>query len=130
MGGLLQWIQSTKNIIIIYYLKIFVFFKNSNFSDTLIMETVASDYHANTVSISHVLNIAEKRVSSHRKTAAYTKKLDVRVQYELTRKNLMERTSIRDSLLNRNKTHPSLKRIVTDDDWYITCSSAKRNDVV
>ena len=85
-----------------------------------IMDIVASDRHVSTVSIAQELNIAQKTVWNHLHKAGYTKKLDVWVPHELTQKNLMDRISICESLLNRNKSDPFLKRLVTGDEKWIT----------
>ena len=51
-----------------------------------IMEIVESDRHVSTVSIAQELKIAQKTVWNHLKKAGYTKKLDVWVPHELTKK--------------------------------------------
>jgi len=89
------------------------------------MEIVESDRHVSTVLIAQELNIAQKIVWNHLNKAGYKKKLDVWVLYELTQKNLMDRISICESLLNRNKIDPFLKRIVTGEKW-ITYDNVKR----
>lgn len=81
-----------------------------------IMDYVESDRHVSTVSIAQELKIAQKTVWNHLNKAGYKKKLDVWVPHELTQKNLMDRISICESLLNRNKIDPFLKRLVTGDD--------------
>ncbi|KAG5314825.1 SETMR methyltransferase, partial [Acromyrmex insinuator] len=74
-----------------------------------IIEIVESDRH---VSPAQELNIAQKTVWNHLNKAEYKKKLDVWVSHELTQKNLMDRISICELLLNRNKKiNPFLKRI-------------------
>ncbi|XP_011069195.1 PREDICTED: histone-lysine N-methyltransferase SETMAR-like [Acromyrmex echinatior] len=80
------------------------------------MEIVESDRHVSTISIAQELNIVQKTVWNHLNKAGYKKKLDVWVPYELTQKNLMDRISICESLLNRNKINLFLKRMVTDDE--------------
>ena len=46
--------------------------------------------------------------------------------HELTQKNLMDRICICESLLNRNKIDPFLKRMVTDDEKWIIYDNVKR----
>ena len=58
--------------------------------------------------------------------AEYKKKLDVWVLHELTQKNLMDRISICESLLNRNKINPFLKRMMIGDEKWVTYDNVKR----
>ena len=51
---------------------------------------------------------------------------NVWVQHELTQKNLMDRISICESLLNRNKIDPFLKWMVTGDEKWVTYDNVKR----
>ena len=90
------------------------------------MEIVESDRHVSTISIAQELNIAQKTVWNHLNKAGYKKKLDVWVQHELMQKNLMDRISICESLLNRNKINPFLKRMVTSDEKWVTYDNVKR----
>ncbi|XP_020715242.1 uncharacterized protein LOC101457564 isoform X1 [Ceratitis capitata] len=91
-----------------------------------IIEIVESDRHVSTVSIAQELNIAQKTVWNHLRKTGYTKKLDVWVPHELTEKNLMDRISICESLMNRNKIDPFLRRMVIGDEKWITYSNVKR----
>ncbi|CAD6994021.1 unnamed protein product [Ceratitis capitata] len=91
-----------------------------------IMKIVESDRHASTNSIAQELKIAQKTVWNHLKKAGYTKKFDVWVPHELTKKDLLDRISICESLLNRNKIDPFLKRMVIADEKWITYSNVKR----
>lgn len=90
------------------------------------MEIVQSDRHVSTASIDQELNIAQKTVWNHLNKAGYKKKFDVWVPHELTQKNFMDRISICESLLNRNKVDPFLKRMVTGDEKWITYDNVKR----
>lgn len=90
------------------------------------MEIVQSDRHVSTASIDQELNIAQKTVLNHLNKAGYKKKFDVWVPHELTQKNFMDRISICESLLNRNKVDPFLKRMVTGDEKWITYDNVKR----
>jgi len=91
-----------------------------------IIKIVESDHHVSTVSIAQELNITQKTVWNHLNKAGYKKKLDVWVPHELMQKNLMDRISICESLLNRNKIDPFLKRIVTGDEKWVTHDNVKR----
>lgn len=91
-----------------------------------IMEIIELDRHASSRSIALELNIDHKTVLNHLKKAGFTKKLDVWVPHELTQKNLMYRISICESLLNRNKIDPFLKRIVTGDEKWVTYENVRR----
>ncbi|KAJ0175163.1 hypothetical protein K1T71_009304 [Dendrolimus kikuchii] len=66
------------------------------------------------------LRIDHKTVLAHLKKAGYTKKLDIWVPHELTERNLMNRVLICDSLLRHNETEPFLKKLITDDEKWIT----------
>ena len=92
------------------------------------MEIVESNHHVSIVSIAQELNIVQKTILNHLNKAGYKKKLNVWVPHELTQKNLMERISICESLLNRNKIDPFLKRIVKriGDEKWITYDNVKR----
>ncbi|XP_039305170.1 histone-lysine N-methyltransferase SETMAR-like [Solenopsis invicta] len=94
------------------------------------MEIVESDHHVNTVLITEELNIAQKIVWNHLNKAGYKKKLDVWVPYELTQKDLMDRISICESLLNRNKIDPFLKRMIIDDEKWVTYDNIKRKRII
>jgi [histone H3]-lysine36 N-dimethyltransferase SETMAR len=91
-----------------------------------IMEIVEADRHLSTVSIAQELNISQKTVWNHLNKVGYKKKLHVWVPHELTQKNLMDRISICESLLNRNKIDPFLKRMITGDEKWITYDNIKR----
>lgn len=85
-----------------------------------IMEIVESDRHVSTRNIAQELHIGVATVSSHLQKAGFKKKVNVWVPHELTQKNLMDRISICESLLNRNKIDPFLERMVTGDVKWIT----------
>lgn len=51
---------------------------------------------------------------------------EIRAILKFRKKNLMDRISICESLLNRNKTDPFLKRIVTGDEKWVTYDNVKR----
>ena len=76
------------------------------------MGNIEIDRHVSSRSIAQKLNITHQTVLNHLQKAGFKKKLDVWVPHELTQKNLMDRISICESLLNRNKIDPFLKRVV------------------
>ncbi|QQP54762.1 Transposase, partial [Caligus rogercresseyi] len=67
-----------------------------------------------------------KTVWNHLNKAGYKKKLDVLMPHELTQKNLMDQISICESVLNRNKIDPLLKRMVTGDEMWVAYDNVKR----
>ncbi|CAD6994634.1 unnamed protein product [Ceratitis capitata] len=80
------------------------------------MEIVETCRHGSTYLYSEELKISQKTVWNHWHILRFKKKLKVLVPHELTQKNIMDRIFICESLLNRNKTDPFLKRIVTYDE--------------
>lgn len=91
-----------------------------------IMEIIESDRHVSTVFIAQELKIAQKTVWNHLHMAGLKKKLDVWVPHDLSKKNLLDRISICESLLNRNNVDPFLKRLVTGDEKWVTYDNIKR----
>lgn len=91
-----------------------------------IMELIEVDRHVSTRSIAQELNTTHTTVLNHLSKAGYKKKLDVWVPHDLTQKNLFDRIDACDTLLNRNKIDPFLKRIVTGDEKWITYDNVKR----
>ncbi|KAJ0175168.1 hypothetical protein K1T71_009309 [Dendrolimus kikuchii] len=67
-----------------------------------IFEKVEQDQHISSYDVAGELGIDHKTVLAHLKKAGYTKKLDIWVPHELTKRNLMNRVLICDSLLRRN----------------------------
>ncbi|XP_040575887.1 histone-lysine N-methyltransferase SETMAR-like [Lepeophtheirus salmonis] len=91
-----------------------------------IMGIVESDRHVATVSIAEELNMLQKTVCNHLNKAGYKKKLGVWVPHELTEKNLIDRISACESLINRNKIDPFLQRMVISDEKWVTYDNIKR----
>lgn len=85
-----------------------------------IFQKIEENRHVSSYDIAKALNIDHKTVLRHLHKAGYTKKLDVWVPHDLTLKNLMDRISICESLLKRNKIEPFLKRLITGDEKWIT----------
>lgn len=88
-----------------------------------IMEKIEQNRHISTRDIAKELNTT---VLNHLHKAGYSKKLDVWVPHELTKKNLIDRISISESLLKRNEMEPFLKRMVTGDEKWITYDNVVR----
>lgn len=82
-------------------------------ADTFI-EKVEQDRHISSHELAKVLNIDHKTVLNHLYKDGFEKKLDVWVT-EVTEKNMIERVSICNSLLERNDFDPFLKRLITAD---------------
>ncbi|XP_051859544.1 uncharacterized protein LOC127565408 [Drosophila albomicans] len=55
--------------------------------------------------------------------------VDVWVPHDLTQKNIFDRMDACESLLNRNKIDPILKRMVTGDEKWITYDNVKRKQL-
>ena len=55
----------------------------------------------------------------------YQKKLDVWVPHELTQRNLIDRITICEMLLKRNKMEPFLERIITGDEKWVKYKNIK-----
>ena len=60
--------------------------------------------------------MSHQTVINHLKKIGFRKKLDVWVPHDLTEKNIFARMDACESLLNRNKIDPFLKRMVTRDE--------------
>ncbi|GFT74490.1 histone-lysine N-methyltransferase SETMAR [Trichonephila clavipes] len=86
-----------------------------------ITEIIEVDWYASSRSISQKLKFNHKIVLNHLRIVGFQKKLDVRVPHKLTpKKNIMDRISICEALDKRNEIDPFLKRMVTEDDKWIT----------
>ncbi|KAG5313928.1 SETMR methyltransferase, partial [Acromyrmex insinuator] len=86
------------------------------------------DKHVSTVEIARELGIDHKTVLNHLHKAGYKKKLDVWVPHELSVK--MDRINICDTLLKWNEIEPFLKRMITDDEKWITYDNRTRKKIV
>ena len=85
-----------------------------------IMVKVERDKHVSTVEIARKLDVDHKTVLNHLYKTGYKKKLDVWIPHELSVRNMMDRINICDTLLKRNEIEPFLKRMITDDEKWIT----------
>ena len=74
--------------------------------------------------------MSHQTVINHLKKIGFKKKLDVWVPHDLTQKNIFARMDGCESLLNRNKIDPFLKRMVTGDEKWVTYDNVKRKPVV
>ncbi|GBP01284.1 Histone-lysine N-methyltransferase SETMAR [Eumeta japonica] len=89
----------------------------SRIRSVLILDNMGQDID----DIAEDLGIDHKTVLTHLKKAGYTQKnLDTWILHELTKINVMNRVLICDSLLKRNVTEPFLKRLITDDERWIS----------
>jgi len=73
-----------------------------------------------------ILYISHVSVIRHLKTLGYINHYDVWVPHNLTKKSLMDRISICDSLLKRNENDPFFKRIITDNKKWIVYINVER----
>jgi len=89
-----------------------------------IMVKVERDKYVSTVEIARELGIDHKTILNHLHKAGYKKKLNVWVPHELSVRNMMDR--ICDTLLKRNEIEPFLKRMITDDEKWITYNNSTR----
>ncbi|GFS68459.1 histone-lysine N-methyltransferase SETMAR [Trichonephila clavipes] len=91
-----------------------------------ITEIIEVDWHVSSRSITQKLKINHKTVLNHLRKVRFKKKLDVWVPHQLTPKNMMDRISICETLTKRNEFDPFLKRIVTEDEKWVTYDSIVR----
>jgi len=87
-----------------------------------IAELVERDRHSSSHTIGQGLGISHQTVINHLKKVGVTKKLE----HELTQKNVFDRIDASESLLNRNKIDPFLKRMVTGDEKWVTYDNVRR----
>ncbi|GFY03385.1 histone-lysine N-methyltransferase SETMAR [Trichonephila clavipes] len=91
-----------------------------------ITEIIEVDRHVSSCSITQELKINHKTVLSHLRKVGFKKKLHVWVSPQLTRKNMMDRVFIRETLAKRNEIDPFLKRMVIGDERWVTYYSTVR----
>ncbi|GFW35033.1 histone-lysine N-methyltransferase SETMAR [Trichonephila clavipes] len=84
-----------------------------------ITEIIKVDQHVSSRSIAQELKIDHKTVLSHLRKVGFKKKLHVWVSHQLTLKNMMDRTSICETLPKRNEINPFLKRMVNGDEKWV-----------
>jgi len=90
------------------------------------LQLVEQDHHLSCQEIAEALNINQMTVWNYLKRSGYQKKLDVLVPHELTQKNLIDRITICEMLLKRNKIETFLKWIVTGDEIWVKYENIKR----
>ncbi|GFU24480.1 histone-lysine N-methyltransferase SETMAR [Trichonephila clavipes] len=83
-----------------------------------ITEIIEVDRHVSSRSIAQKLKIDDKTVLNYLRKVGFKKKLDVWVPHQLTPKNMMGRISICEA--KRNEIGPFLKRMVTEDEKWVT----------
>ena len=91
-----------------------------------IAELIERDLHSSSRTIGQELRMSHQTVINHLKKIGFKKKLDVWVPHDLTQKNISARMNACESLLNRNKIDPFLKRMVTGDEKWVTYDNVKR----
>ena len=69
--------------------------------------------------------MSHQTVINHLKKIEFKKKLDVWVPHDLTQKNIFVRMDACESLLNRHKIDPFLKRMVTGDEKWVSYDNVK-----
>ncbi|GBP16805.1 Histone-lysine N-methyltransferase SETMAR [Eumeta japonica] len=85
-----------------------------------ILEKAEQDRHISSYGIAQELDIDHRTILTQLEIAEYTEKFKTRVPHVLTEGNLMNRVLICDSLFKRNETEPFLKRLITEDEKWIT----------
>ncbi|GFV91901.1 histone-lysine N-methyltransferase SETMAR [Trichonephila clavipes] len=83
------------------------------------------DRHVSSLNITQELKIDHKTILNHLRSWIQ-KKLDVWVPHQLTPKNMMDRISICEALAKRNEINPLLKRVVTEDEKWVTYDNIMR----
>jgi len=87
--------------------------------DDQIKSLIESNPNYTTQEIAEIIDISQKTVVNHLYTLGYVSWYDIRVPYNLNDKNLMNRISICDLLLKRNKNCPFFKWMITGDEKWI-----------
>lgn len=87
---------------------------------------IATDRHLTTREIAAHLRVDQSTVLRRLHKLGMVSKCDVWVPHELSEKNLMDRISISDYLLKRNKNEAFLKRLVTADEKWIVYNNVIR----
>ena len=93
--------------------------RNTVVDNAQIYELIDQDPHLSTREIGNTLDISKSTVANHLHQLGMVPRYDVWVPHKLSEKNLIERISVCDSLLKRNKNELLLKRIVTGDEKWI-----------
>ncbi|GFS91178.1 histone-lysine N-methyltransferase SETMAR [Trichonephila clavipes] len=91
-----------------------------------ITEKIEVDRHVSSCSIAQELKIDHKTVLNHLRKVGFKKNLDVWVPHQLTTKNMMDEISIGKALAKRKEIDPILKRMVTEDEKWVTDDNTVR----
>lgn len=95
-------------------------------SDDQIREIIECDRHITTRQLAERLNVSHACIEKRLNQMKYVKNLDIWIPYELKEINAIQRFSICDSLLKRNKNDPFLKRLITGDEKWISYQNVTR----
>ena len=77
--------------------------------------------------IADALNIPRTTIHGHLTKLGYVNRYDVWVPHQLTESNLLNRISTCDLLIQRNKTEPFLKKLITgDESWILYDNTARK----
>ncbi|XP_035233552.1 histone-lysine N-methyltransferase SETMAR-like [Stegodyphus dumicola] len=90
-----------------------------------ILLLVEQNWHTSCQEIAEAHNINQMIVWDHLKRADYRKNLAIWVPHELAQRNVIDRITMSEILLKRNKTEPFLKRIITSDEKWVKCENIK-----
>lgn len=82
--------------------------------------------HLTVEEIQEILGISHGSVVAHLRDAGYVSRADVWVPHELSDRNLQQRLDACDLLLEKNKEHPFLKKMITGDEKWIIYNNVKR----
>ncbi|GFU35241.1 histone-lysine N-methyltransferase SETMAR [Trichonephila clavipes] len=91
-----------------------------------ITEIIEVDRLVSSRSIAQGLKIDHKPVLSHLRKIEFKKKLHVWVTHQLTPKNMMDGISICEALAKWNEINPFLKRMLTEDEKWVTYYNIER----
>ena len=82
--------------------------------------------HITARGVGQELSVSKLTIHGHLQTLGFVKRLDVWISRERSERNAMDRASMRDSLLERNKNEPFLKRMSTRDENRTVYSNEER----
>ena len=94
--------------------------------DDLIRTLIKNNPRQTTRQIAERAHISHTTVVTRLKALGFVRRYDVWVPHDLTEKNLMDRISISDSLLRRNKNDPFFKRLITGDEKWVLYNNVQR----
>lgn len=94
--------------------------------DDKIKAIIESNPRSTTRDIAETLSLHHSTVHDHLRNLGFISKLDIWVPHTLKEIHLTNRINVADTLLNRDKTDPFLKRLVTGDEKWIVYNNIKR----